>query len=259
MSSGNSQTLKFPANRSLQPDFRIPSAHAQTHRERVIYKIANSVTERESAFRLAHDAYTSQGLMSCSESGMRFDLRHLLPSSTTFIAQTSTTVICTLSLFPDNGMGLLLERAFESEVAQVRETGAKVAEITSLATRRNYFRRTMMIDTFVNLVGLMFHYAQHEEFDKLLIAVHPKHGRFYQRMLGFEMIGCERNYSRVGQRPAVALVHDFARARENGYPYQEQIEQLQYDPWELVHRSLSPAERQYFIMENAIIDRLNAA
>jgi hypothetical protein len=41
--------------------------------------------------------------------------------------------------------------------------------------------------------------------DDLLIAVHPRHAKFYERYLGFESIGPLRSYRAVCGQPAVAM------------------------------------------------------
>jgi len=225
----------------------------------IAYKIARTLPEREAAFRLVHDAYTSGGLMATSPDRMRMDYRHLLPDAPIFIAQSEGKIIYTMSLFPDCGLGLLLERTFCREIAQIRRRGDKLAEVSCLASRRGHFERAKMFDVYVNLVALMFHYARHRGIQRLLIAVHPRHARFYQRMLGFEIFGQRQTYGRVGGRPAVACMHDFERASAKTYPLQARIDQMNFQPWELWHRPMTASERQYFLARSATHHRLLAA
>jgi hypothetical protein len=61
----------------------------------------------------------------------------------------------------------------------------------------------------------MVQYAQRSGVDQLLVAVHPRHGRFYRRFMAFEPVGDERDYPTVCGNPAVALCLDFQRIRHN--------------------------------------------
>ena len=50
--------------------------------------------------------------------------------------------------------------------------------------------------------------AYYRGVDQLVIAVHPRHARFYHRFLGFEVIAEERTYGKVCGKPAIALAVD---------------------------------------------------
>jgi hypothetical protein len=61
----------------------------------------------------------------------------------------------------------------------------------------------------------MSQYARHRGVDELLIAVHPRHAKFYERFIGFEIIGGKRLYESVCCKPAVALALDLNRLSVN--------------------------------------------
>ena len=88
-------------------------------------------------------------------------------------------------------------------------------------------------------------------FDSLLIEVNPRHVRYYERMLGFRVIGSQRMNRRVNA-PAVLLCLDFSHA-------QAQIEKLGGQPELALHdRSLYP---YFFSVEDeaGIVGRLKRA
>ena len=57
----------------------------------------------------------------------------------------------------------------------------------------------------------MAQHARQNGMHQFLIAVHPKHARFYERFMGFQQIGPLRDYPNVQDAPAVACCLDFAR------------------------------------------------
>ena len=62
---------------------------------------------------------------------------------------------------------------------------------------------------------LMAQLAYRRGADQLLIAVHPRHARFYRRFLGFDVISETRNYGKVCGNPALALAADLNRLATN--------------------------------------------
>ena len=79
-----------------------------------------------------------------------------------------------------------------------------------------------------------------------MIAVHPKHARFYRRYFDFQVIGGQKDYPTVRNHPAVALWMEFARLeKERPASYLALIA----DPFsdeELRPRPISFADRNYF-------------
>ena len=181
----------------------------------VCFKIASTRNERESAFRLVYNSYVEAGLMDSNAYQMRVTPYHLLPSTQTFVATIDGEVMFTTSLVPDDSLGLPMESIYPEEVAKRRQQGHRLAEVTCLADRRSQFRNFFPV--LLRLCRLMVQHAGQQQFDQLLIAVHPRHARFYSRLLRFESIGDEKDYPSVRNRPAVPLVLDLAAAEEK-YP-----------------------------------------
>jgi hypothetical protein len=173
------------------------------------YKIAATRDERVAAFRLVYKSYLRAGLGEPIAHEMRVTPYHLLPTTEVFVAVLRGEVISTVSLVADGELGLPMETVYGREVAVHRDRGLFVGEVSCLADRRGHFRSFFPV--FLKLSRLMVQYARRQGLDELLVAVHPKHARFYRRFMDFELIGEETAYPAVRNRPAVALHLDFDR------------------------------------------------
>lgn len=175
----------------------------------IIYKIAENRREREAAFRLVYEAYTRAGLIEANPYEVRVTPYQLHTTTDVFIAVDGGELISTVSLVGDGELGLPMEHIYGEEVRVLRERGLKVAEVSSLADRRRQLSRTLPV--FVPLMRLMVQAASFRGIEQLLVAVHPRHARFYQRFLSFEPLGIEKSYPLVRNNPAVALRLDFTK------------------------------------------------
>lgn len=171
-------------------------------------KIASERHEREQAFRLIHEAYTRAGLIEPNPFRMRATPYHFLKSTELFVATNGDAIACTVSLVGDGALGIPMDSIYNDEVDNLRAANKRFMEVSCLADRRAEFDRTLAL--FIDLTRLMAQYARFHSVDMLLIAVHPRHARFYKRFLGFEQFGEERAYPTVRNRPAVACKLDFA-------------------------------------------------
>jgi hypothetical protein len=160
------------------------------------------------AFSLVYKAYLRTGLVRPNPFQMRVTPYHLLATTDVFVATepSAQEVICTLSLVRDGRLGLPIESAFAEEVAERRRRGIRLAEVTSLADDRESGESGS--SPLLKAMGFMAQRAKRKGIDELLITVHPHHVKFYQRFIGFELLGEERPYESVLDKPAVALVLD---------------------------------------------------
>jgi hypothetical protein len=210
----------------------------------VTYKVADCREEREAAFRLVYEAYTQAGLMEANQYRMRVTPYHLLPTTDVFIATHRSKVICTLSLIEDGEQGVPMESIYEEEVRELRDQRLYFGEVSCLADMRESIADFLPV--FGNLSGLVVQHARVIGMDQLLIVVHPRHERFYGRLLGFERIGAEKSYPSVCGKPAIACSHQFDRLDQQRYPLYDQIYGVGYCPWELLSQPMLDADREYF-------------
>jgi hypothetical protein len=217
---------------------------AETTIDGITYKIASNRQDREASFRLVYEAYTHCGLMQPNPFGMRVTPFHLLPTTDVFIATFRGEAICTLSLVGDGELGVPMESIYKREVISLRERGLYFGEVSCFAERRPKFNDFLPV--FVNLSSLVMQYARRNGMDQLLIVTHPRHERFYGRLLGFERLGAERVYPSVCDRPAVASSHEFDRLDRVRYPLYDEIYRHIYPFGQLQPQPMPETDRDYF-------------
>jgi hypothetical protein len=169
-------------------------------------RVARGPRELRTAFGLVYQAYLRCGLCEPSSKGVRVTPYHLLPTTEVFVAATGGEIVSTVSLVRDGALGLPMESIFGDEVAWRRDRGICVGEASCLADRRRDSVRSFPL--VARLMSFTIQCARRRGIDELLIAVHPKHGRFYQRFLGFRQIAQERTYHVVQGKPAIAMALD---------------------------------------------------
>jgi len=230
-----------PHLRSLlvdQPDFADTQGDDVSRR---LFKIrsADSSGQRSSASILIDRMYARRGYLSTPLPQTQ------LPTRITLVASEHDETIGTITLGFDSPAGLHVDDLFAKETAALRDAGLKLCEFTKLAMDSVVRSRRVLASLFH--VAYMYSHRM-MGFDSLLIEVNPRHVRYYQRMLGFKVLGPQRLNRRVNA-PAVLLCLDFAHARE-------QIARFGGKPeFSLVERSLYP---DFFSVaeEASIIGRL---
>jgi hypothetical protein len=159
------------------------------------------------AFRLVYDEYVRSGLMKANAAEMRITPYHLLPTTEVLVALERGDVACTASIVQDSPeCGLPMESVYPEEIARLRLDGQSLVEVSCLAEKHNPVEKPQ--SPVFQLFPLVAQLAYRRGADQLVIAVHPRHARFYQRFLGFNLIAEERNYGKVCGKPAVALAMD---------------------------------------------------
>ena len=209
---------------------RSPSTEASAHegvccsdsrapyelQRKVNYKSAGSFDDRLSAFRLVYESYLGAGLIDANRYRMRVTPYHLQPETGVFIASLDNEVICTVTLIHDSEIGLPIDSVYREEIDMKRAEGLKLAEVSSLAAAPSLSKQEFW-QVFMKLTGLMAQSARLQGVHGLVIAAHPKHARFYSRLMGFEQIGELRSYPSVRNRPAVACCLDLRGQMRYGH------------------------------------------
>jgi hypothetical protein len=166
---------------------------------------------------------------------MRVTPYHALPSTEVLVATKQGQVISTVSLIRDGELGPPMESVYGPEVAWYRQRGFSLAEVSCLADCRQGQKRSVPV--VMRLMGLMAQCAKRRGVDQLLIAVHPRHVKFYHYFAAFVPIGKERPYHTVCDHPAVAMALDLSWApidhprlyhRFFGTPFPDEV--LEYRP-----------------------------
>lgn len=180
---------------AVLPDLPRPPNPAPSAEPPVRFKIrlANTEGRRNSASYLIQKRYAWRGY---AASGPGASSNRI-----TLVASDVDQTLATITVGFDSPEGLMVEDLYRDKIDQLRSGGARVCEFTKLAVERN--------DQSKEVLAMMFHiaymYARRlYQCTDLLIEVNPRHVRFYDRMLGFQVLGPERMCGRVGA-PAVLL------------------------------------------------------
>ncbi|MEA1950843.1 MAG: hypothetical protein U9N87_05630, partial [Planctomycetota bacterium] len=99
---------------------------------------------------------------------------------------------------------------------------------------------------FLRLCRFTAQYAWHIGVHQLLVAVHPRHARFYKRFMDFEPIGEQRSYPSVRNHPAIAMMLDMQRLhRERSESYHTLFAPA-IDQEHLKPQPITDLQRDYF-------------
>jgi hypothetical protein len=165
------------------------------------------------AFGLVYENYRSKGLIAENGCGLRYTHFNLLPETATFVACAEGETVATFSLVIDSRpFGLPMDSLYGQELGSLRTAGRKVAEISGLAVDSRY--RPISIHLIMNLVKMMYTYANKMEVTDLVLACHPRHARLYERLFFFRKFGELRSYKAVNDAPAVAVRLDLTTVEE---------------------------------------------
>jgi hypothetical protein len=166
-------------------------------------RAANSQGLRSSATILINRMYAARGYLSSPLSIQQ------LPTRITLVASAAGVTIGTITIGFDSAVGLNADDPFINETTALRAEGRHLCEFTKLAID-NVIRSKRVL---ASLFHVAYIYAYRlMRFDDLLIEVNPRHRRYYERMLGFEVRGQERINPRVNA-PAVLLCLNFKHAQ----------------------------------------------
>lgn len=176
-------------------------------------QIATSRWELFTAFRLVYQEYRKAGLVHPNPLEVRLTPYHLLPTTDVIVAATPAgkEAACTVTLVRDGRMGLPIESIFPETVIERRRQGRSIAEVTSLADNREVVGSGTSL--VFQVMSFMAQRAKLKGVDDLLITVHPHHAKFYERFIGFKVIGDSRPYGSVLDNPAVPLALDLNRLK----------------------------------------------
>ncbi len=171
---------------------------------RRLFKIrsADSFGQRSSASILVNRMYATRGYRSTPMPEAQ------LPTRVTLVASEHEATIGTITVGFDSPTGLHVDDLFCDETATLRNAGRHICEFTKLAIDSVVRSKRVLASLFH--VAYIYAYRM-MGFDNLLIEVNPRHVRYYERMLGFQVIGEKRLNKRVNA-PAVLLCLDFAHA-----------------------------------------------
>lgn len=180
--------------------------------------IASTRRELVEAYELVYRCFLGRGYINPHPGGIVYKQRFGLDSSRTLVASTgSRRIIGTLSVVGDSPLGLEVESTYAAEVAELRARGRRLAEITSLAIDRP--SDVVPRETFFRLTQFMIQYSYWQGYDDLLLAVHPRHHRFYWECFRVYPVGPCRSYAAANGNPAICCRIDLRHLHRNVDPH----------------------------------------
>jgi hypothetical protein len=183
-------------------------AHDEANVKQDTFKIrlAHDSSRTAAARILVEKRYGEKGYAVVGDWGTR----PACPENVTLATYKNEEMMGTLTLSFDTGNGLLVDELYKAEVDALRQAGRRVCEFTKLAIDNKRTSKRMLAGLF----HISFLYAERIwGYTDIVIEVNPSHVAFYQRMLGFDVIGSERPCLRVNA-PAVLLRGDTQWGRE---------------------------------------------
>lgn len=214
------ESIFIPRRRSrktstMLPIVREPQAIPVTGITRPIkVKFASTQSEWEQAYQLAASSYQARGYETPGANRLRFTPYHALPETSTMVAKHENQVVATFSIVQDNSLlGLPMEDIYGDEIAKLRRQGRRLFEATTLAD--NGLNPREFLQVFLTLIKLSMQYHTRSGGDAYVIAVNPRHRKFYTKIIGFIPLGPLRSYAAVQDAPAEAFLLDNELQRDN--------------------------------------------
>ena len=172
------------------------------------FRVASDFAARERVYRFAHEIYSGVSLAQ-GDAGMVVSPYDAGPETLTLLAETEDgTIVGTVSLVFDSDKGLPCDEIYWVETGRMRAEDRSMAEVTRLALRKDCEHSR---EVLLRLFNLIYIYARRVRgYTDFVIEVHPRHLKYYERALGFEVTGAEQKCPRVGGAPAVLARLDLA-------------------------------------------------
>ncbi len=194
---------------------------ALRHPSDLVARPALSYADYEVAYHLVYEQYLERGYCRSNSPRQHYHYHCVFPDSRTFLLEKKEQLLGTISLIPDSPGGLPLESIFPEEIANLRKTGRRLAEVVLLAVDLSQLgaRRFTLTDFFkltcvFCLFKIVFDYSRNVGVTDLVITMHPKHEELY-RYLNFETIGPIKTYSTACGKPAIPMHLDISRAERS--------------------------------------------
>ena len=184
--------------RNLSIDLRASPPDEAPAVEGFKIRVASSPQARREASSLVRERYARRGYLTSATL--------LSAHSCTLSAYDEGRLSGTVSLRLDSEHGLAADELYGTETRNLREQGRRICEFTRLAVDTTHISYPVLAALF----HTVFLFAQKVRgFDYALIEVNPRHVGYYQRALGFHVIGGQRHNARVNA-PAVLMGLPFA-------------------------------------------------
>lgn len=198
--------ISIPRSHGLQPLLHDPLDLEEGERfadSRFKVRLANTEGRRSTASYLIERRYAWRGYQAAPVTA---GVANLI----TIAAFDRDLPIATITVGMDSPVGLIVEKLYPDEVRALRSEAVRLCEFTKLAVD-NMIRSKAVLAAIFHIAYI--HARRLRGGTDLLIEVNPRHVKFYQAMLGFDIVGAQRMDPRVSA-PALLLRLKLAFAEE---------------------------------------------
>lgn len=167
-------------------------------------KIANTLAERESAYRLAYNVYLEKGYV--KENPYKWLVKNQDASNDTItliVLDKSKKTVGSVTMIFDGQDTIPAKTIYPIEINNLKKQNKKLVEISRLVIDPNYRNGKEILTILFNYLYI---YANHvKKYTTLIVEVNPRHKEFYRMLLGFEVIGNIKPCPTVQDAPAVLM------------------------------------------------------
>jgi hypothetical protein len=171
---------------------RIIRHHARFDRiatDRFVIRVARTLEEYESAFRLVHISYAYLGIEPMRPVDLRVTEQHALREAIVLVAYESGQPVGTITVTGDSPAGLPLDADYPMELSDLRSSGARPAEVGSFAIvgRCRKGGLAQLLAMAATRIAFRTLSASH-----IVIGINPHASSVYRAVWGFEPLGAPR-------------------------------------------------------------------
>ncbi len=177
----------------------------------LVLTLADDLMELEASFRLVYNEYLKSGYILENPAGMHLTDWSLLPSSYVITAYCRQRLVGTLTCVLDSLVGLPLDCLIQDRLNEMRAQRRVLCELSAKASVAEQSANLLLFHMYRYALRLVRDILGATDF---VIAVNPRHERYYTKTLLFEPIGELTTYSRMRGAPAMPLRLDLQLAPE---------------------------------------------
>ena len=181
------------------------------------FRVAQSIDDVVNAWRMAYKAYRRRDMIEPNRHRLHTAPQAAGRHSAIIIGCMNQVNVTTLTAMADPPNGLPLDRIYSQELTELRRQDRKLVEVGLFADRRDELGRTT--EALFQLMRYAYYYGVFNGATDFVVAVFPRHVKFYTRALGFEVCGPAKSYPVVRHQTVILLRLDVqARLKENPLP-----------------------------------------
>lgn len=208
--------MSYPYSSTLQLEAALSgSTRKQTHQPAplaiplVRLEPARSLSAVQEAWQLVYRRYVRAGLILSNPWRIHTVPQAVRPGTLVLRMLISDRLVGTLTVMADGPGGLPLDSVYAAELTGLRRQNRQLVEVGLFA--EEYLPPALSFAR-LDLMRWAFYGGIYLGATDLVIGVHPRHARFYRRMIGFQTLADVRAYPTVRFHPVVPLRLNIAAA-----------------------------------------------